>query len=147
MFFHTSERKEKFGATERCWTDSPALFYLAKQQNSWAAEMQTFSVRSKNKRAISDPLPFLEIKAELHILGPHFQLLSWASWEENWSACANSSQLSSTGLGTQAHSTASNSQLPFPLVQLEFFQIKELSMCSKGYYTMTKYISITWNLS
>lgn len=67
------------------------------------AEMQTSSALLLLLLTMSDPLPFPEIRAELHIL--EFQLLPWPSQEEYWSACANGSELSGTGLGIQAQST------------------------------------------
>lgn len=89
-----------------------------------AAEMQTSSALLLLLLTMSDPLPFLEIRAELHIL--EFQLLPWASWEAYWAACANGSLQES-----RHRQQSSSSRLPFPLVHLASFQIKELSTGSK----------------
>lgn len=89
MLFHTSE--EKRDAAERHWSDSSVYFHLAKQWNTWTPEMQTFSVRNKKRWTSSGSLPFLEIGAQLHTLGPELQLLPQASQEEHWAAGANGS--------------------------------------------------------
>ena len=62
-FFHMPEWQEEFGATARCWISSPALFCLAKQWSTWAAEIQTPSALLLLFLTRSDPLPFLEKKS------------------------------------------------------------------------------------
>lgn len=62
-FFHTSEWQEEFGAAERCWIGSPAHFYLAKQWNTRAAELQTSSAPSTLAPNYVWPLPIPRSKS------------------------------------------------------------------------------------